>query len=51
MVYKGKDTRTGSLVAMKMAQFDPKEGVPPTVIREVNILKEPKKLEVEHIVK
>jgi len=48
-VYKGKDTRTGTIVAMKKIRLESEdEGVPSTAIREISLLKE---LQDDHIVK
>jgi cyclin-dependent kinase len=49
VVYKGKDNRTGNIVAMKKIRLESEdEGVPSTAIREISLLKE---LNDEHIVK
>ena len=41
VVYKGKDTRTGAIVAMKKIRLESEdEGVPSTAIREISLLKE-----------
>ena len=49
VVYKGKDTRTGAIVAMKKIRLESEdEGVPSTAIREISLLKE---LQDEHVVK
>ncbi|KAG9056541.1 Cyclin-dependent kinase catalytic subunit [Serendipita sp. 407] len=49
VVYKGKDNRTGSIVAMKKIRLESDdEGVPSTAIREISLLKE---LDDENIVK
>jgi cyclin-dependent kinase len=49
VVYKGKDNRTGTIVAMKKIRLESEdEGVPSTAIREISLLKE---LNDEHIVK
>jgi len=49
VVYKGKDTRTGSIVAMKKIRLESEdEGVPSTAIREISLLKE---LQDDNIVK
>ena len=48
-MYKGKDTRTGTIVAMKKIRLESEdEGVPSTAIREISLLKE---LQDDHIVK
>ncbi|KIM27575.1 hypothetical protein M408DRAFT_330008 [Serendipita vermifera MAFF 305830] len=49
VVYKGKDNRTGDIVAMKKIRLESEdEGVPSTAIREISLLKE---LNDDHIVK
>lgn len=49
VVYKGKDNRTGRIVAMKKIRLESEdEGVPSTAIREISLLKE---LDDENIVK
>lgn len=49
VVYKGKDNRTGKIVAMKKIRLESEdEGVPSTAIREISLLKE---LDDENIVK
>ena len=49
VVYKGKDTRTGAIVAMKKIRLESEdEGVPSTAIREISLLKE---LQDDNIVK
>lgn len=49
VVYKGKDNRTGAIVAMKKIRLESEdEGVPSTAIREISLLKE---LQEDHIVK
>lgn len=49
VVYKGKDNRTGDIVAMKKIRLESEdEGVPSTAIREISLLKE---LQEDHIVK
>ncbi|PVG04142.1 Pkinase-domain-containing protein [Serendipita vermifera] len=49
VVYKGKDNRTGTIVAMKKIRLESEdEGVPSTAIREISLLKE---LNDENIVK
>ena len=41
VVYKGKNTHTGAIVALKKIQFESEgEGVPPSAIREISLLKE-----------
>jgi serine/threonine protein kinase len=41
VVYKARDTRTGGLVALKCIRLDQEEeGIPPTSIREISILRE-----------
>eukprot|EP00744_Colponema_vietnamica_P002587 GILI01004031.1.p1 GENE.GILI01004031.1~~GILI01004031.1.p1 ORF type:complete len:307 (+),score=71.25 GILI01004031.1:108-1028(+) len=41
VVYKGKDKNTGDLVALKKIRLEQEdEGVPPTAIREISLLKE-----------
>lgn len=48
-MYKGKDTRTGAIVAMKKIRLESEdEGVPSTAIREISLLKE---LQDDNIVK
>ncbi|CCA67263.1 related to CDC28-Cyclin-dependent protein kinase [Serendipita indica DSM 11827] len=49
VVYKGKDNRTGNIVAMKKIRLESEdEGVPSTAIREISLLKE---LDDDNIVK
>jgi cyclin-dependent kinase len=49
VVYKGKDNRTGEIVAMKKIRLESEdEGVPSTAIREISLLKE---LDDENIVR
>lgn len=49
VVYKGKDTRTNNIVALKKIRLEQEEeGVPSTAIREVALLKE---LNHPHVVK
>ncbi|KAK8762927.1 hypothetical protein V5799_034464 [Amblyomma americanum] len=48
VVYKAKDKRDGKIVALKKIRLDSEdEGVPPTTIREISVLKE---LKHKHIV-
>jgi len=39
VVYRAIDSRTNEHVAIKQIKIDRKEGVPPTSIREISILK------------
>ncbi|KAH6948126.1 hypothetical protein HPB50_023064 [Hyalomma asiaticum] len=49
IVYKGKDKRTGKIVALKKIRLESEdEGVPSTAIREIALLKE---LRHKHIVR
>lgn len=49
MVYKAKDSQTGTIVALKKIRLEAEdEGVPSTAIREISLLKE---LRDENIVK
>jgi non-specific serine/threonine protein kinase len=45
-VFKGRNRETGEIVALKEVRLDPEEGVPPTTIREVSLMRE---LKNEHI--
>ncbi|KAJ1971746.1 negative regulator of the PHO system [Dimargaris xerosporica] len=39
-VYKGEDTQTGAVVALKDIHYDPEEGTPSTAVREIALMKE-----------
>ncbi|KAJ1967038.1 negative regulator of the PHO system [Dispira parvispora] len=39
-VYKGEDTQTGMVVALKDIHYDPEEGTPSTAVREIALMKE-----------
>lgn len=41
VVYKARDTKTGKIVALKKIRLEEEEeGIPPTSIREISLLKE-----------
>ncbi|PSN41825.1 Cyclin-dependent kinase 1, partial [Blattella germanica] len=41
VVYKGRNKKTGQIVAMKKIKLEnEEEGIPPTAIREISLLKE-----------
>ncbi|KAJ1924078.1 negative regulator of the PHO system [Tieghemiomyces parasiticus] len=39
-VFKGEDTQTGAIVALKDIHYDPEEGTPSTAVREIALMKE-----------
>lgn len=39
IVYKARETKTGKIVALKKIKIEEKEGIPPTTIREISLLK------------
>ncbi|KAJ1976163.1 negative regulator of the PHO system [Dimargaris verticillata] len=39
-VYRGEDTQTGAVVALKDIHYDPEEGTPSTAVREIALMKE-----------
>ncbi|CAI2161384.1 19922_t:CDS:2 [Funneliformis geosporum] len=44
VVYKARDKKTGKIVALKKIRLDEEvEGIPPTSIREISLLKEASK--------
>lgn len=49
-VYKAKETKTGKIVALKKIKIEEKEGIPPTTIREISLLKSLSHPSIVHLI-